>query len=1017
MTLPVVFTANGPSGYNLTNSLRFRSSASAYLNRTPSVQSSLTTWTWSAWVKLGDVSTAGRNYFMCRPAGNKYTAIYIANNILYLDFFDGSQLGLVKSANVLRDPSAWYHIVVVFDTTNATASNRIRQYINGVQVTAFNTTPVYPSQNATGVINTTGQHNISSDPTYGGSFIDGYLAEVNFIDGQALTPSSFGSTNPATGVWQPAEYTGTYGTNGFYLPFLTSSASYAGSFNGTNQLISAPANSVFNFTGDFTAECWANTSTITNASQPTLFTIGGDSGGLVVGFFSGAFYCYMLGSGGLMSAATLPLNQWVHVAWVRSGSTNTLYINGIASATATVSGTLSSTGGVTVGKTGSSGSSFQYFQGLVSNFRVNNTAVYTSNFTPPTSALTAISGTQLLTLQNATIIDNSTNAFTITNTNSVTTSSANPFTFSISQDRSGNGNNWTPNNISLTAGVTYDSMTDVPTLTSATTANYAVLNPLSTSTNITVSNGNLQSTCNSNSSNNTTIGTFAIPVGVKTYYEVTNTGGTSQYVGVTGYNNLSPSALTASSGSYTDSAALTYYASNGAIEKAGALQFSGSSYTTNDVIGVAVDYSGANPTIQFYKNNVAQGSAYSVTPATNLYVMGIVWSSASQAFNFGQQGFTYTPPTGFVALNTFNLPTSTIVNGGKCMDATIYTGDGLQTKSFTNTFGFKPDLVWSKIRSGTTQGTGVFDSVRGTTGQSLDTASLSAEGIWNGALSSEYGYVSAFNSNGFSVNDGSVATTGGYVNYSGRTYVAWQWQAGQGTTSSNTSGSITSTVSVNATAGFSVVTYTGSGSNGTIGHGLGVAPKMIIVKRRDTGVGDTNWPVYNAYLNGGTNPAQYHLFLNLTNAQGGASVIWNDTAPTSSVFSVGTYSETNGSGGTFVAYCWSEIAGFSKFTSYVGNASTDGPFVYCGFRPKFIMTKAISTGSIWGMWDSSRNTYNAAGNVLQAQSSDAEISPYNIDILSNGFKMRDTNSNWNGSGQTFIVMAFAENPFKNALAR
>jgi len=257
------------------------------------------------------------------------------------------------------------------------------------------------------------------------------MAEINFIDGTALTPSSFGTTD-AYGIWQPIPYTGAYGTNGFYLPFRPANASFAGSFNGTNQLISVAANSAFNFTGDFTAECWYYTSTVTNTTQPTLFTIGDDSIGLVVGFYAGNFYCYMLGTGGLMSGVTPPLNQWVHLAWVRVGSTNTLYLNGVAQTTATKSGTLSSTGGVTVGKSGSSGTSFGYFQGSVSNFRLNNTAVYTANFTPPTSPLTAISGTQLLTLQNATIVDNSTNAFSVTNTNSVTMSSANPFNFSVS---------------------------------------------------------------------------------------------------------------------------------------------------------------------------------------------------------------------------------------------------------------------------------------------------------------------------------------------------------------------------------------------------------------------------------------------------------------------------------------------------------------------------------------------------------------------------------------------------------
>jgi hypothetical protein len=333
------------------------------------------------------------------------------------------------------------------------------------------------------------------------------------------------------------------------------------------------------------------------------------------------------------------------------------------------------------------------------------------------------------------------------------------------------------------------------------------------------------------------------------------------------------------------------------------------------------------------------------------------------------------------------------------MDATLYTGN-LTGQSITNAAAFQPDLVWIKSRSAATDHK-LTDSVRGATKALISDTT--------GAETTDATGMTAFNTNGF--------TVGADTNYNNTsaTYVGWQWQAGQGSSGSNTNGTITSTVSVNATAGFSVVTYTGTGANATVGHGLGVAPKMVIVKRRNT-VGVTyDWYVYHANLTS----AAYTLYLDLTNAQTSATTVWNSTAPTSSVFSIGTNAGLNQSAGTYVAYCWAEIAGFSKFGSYTGNGSTDGPFVYLGFRPKFVMIKSSSVaGSNWEIWDSSRMTYNPTFNDLSANTSAAEGAAYGTDdFLSNGFKLRDANGGTNSSGTTYIYMAFAENPFKNANAR
>jgi hypothetical protein len=382
--------------------------------------------------------------------------------------------------------------------------------------------------------------------------------------------------------------------------------------------------------------------------------------------------------------------------------------------------------------------------------------------------------------------------------------------------------------------------------------------------------------------------------------------------------------------------------------------------------------------------------------ASNTYFPAITNNNSSFATNFGQRPFSYTPPTGFVALNTYNLPDSTIKKGNTVMDATTYTGNGTG-QSVVNAGTFKPDLVWVKSRS-TADWHQLVDSRRGV-GLTLATNSTAGDQSYPTSIT-------AFNSNGFTVG---VDATGGW-NINGTTIVGWQWQAGQGSTSSNTSGSITSTVSVNTTAGFSVATFTPPGSGSfTFGHGLGVAPKMVICKNRSS---SDNWLSWHGSL-GGT---QY-LLLNTTGAAATNSTIYT-ASPTSTLINCGSYFSSNA--GNYVCYSWAEIAGFSKFGSYTGNGSTDGVFVYTGFRPKYLMVKR-TTGSVyaWCVWDSARETYNVENAIITANTSNAEnTGTLYVDFLSNGFKFRSfSNGSENASGEPYIYMAFAENPFKNSLAR
>jgi hypothetical protein len=391
-------------------------------------------------------------------------------------------------------------------------------------------------------------------------------------------------------------------------------------------------------------------------------------------------------------------------------------------------------------------------------------------------------------------------------------------------------------------------------------------------------------------------------------------------------------------------------------------------------------------------------------PAVSFYNSNGAWS-----FNFGQQAFSYTAPSGFKALCTQNIPTPTINNGANYMAATLWSGSGASV-SITNTvnnISFQPDFVWVKNRSSATNHY-LWDSVRGVLKELYSN-------LTNAESTNTIG-LSAFNSNGFTLNNGDTAW-----NASGSNYVGWNWKAG-GTAVSNTSGTITSSVSAGATQGFSVVTYTGTGANATVGHGLGVAPSMIIIFERSPG-GDDHI-VYHSSLTSN----QYAIRLNTTAAQTGASgAYWNSTSPTSTVFSVGTSGESNQSTATYVAYCWAPIAGYSAFGSWTNNNSTSGTFTYLGFRPRFILLKNTDNVERWFIFDSSRQTYNIpppATSWLVPNDTSAEgangATTATIDLLSNGFKIYTTNpaaGEVSFGTRTYIYAAFAENPFKYARAR
>ena len=724
--------------YQISRSLRFNSADTAYLSRTPASAGNRKTWTFSAWIKLGST-----NPTIATPLGTIFSgsnggpSLFNSSGLRICHANDPTGTDSVRMTSaIVRDPSAWYHVVWWCDTTQV--GTRWKIYINGIEQT-LETPSGYngePAQNTDLSINSTAQHLIGQ---YAGSYFDGYLTEINFIDGQALTPSSFGETDTITGRWKAKAYSGTYGTNGFYLKFADN-----------------------------------------------------------------------------------------------SGTTST-----------------------TLGK-----------------------------------------------------------------------------------DSSLNGNNWTPNNFSVTVGAGNDSLVDSPTNYGADSynitvdnsrGNYNTFNPLSNVTTATLTNGNLDAGASA-----IAIGSIGMSSG-KWYWEITSTGGATAV------------------GMYGVSATSTRSVAAGVTE---GFRF--------DSVAGTLDYT-------------VNGSTFTsiATGLTSIpYFIYVSTAAATTAsLNCGQRLFSYTMPSGYKALCTTNLTTPIIKKPGSYFDALIYTGTGASNS--ISSLGFSPDLVWIKSRGGATSHA-IYDTSRGVQAQ-LSSDTTGAE------VTSSTG-LTAFGSNGFTIGTSTL------VNTSGTQYVAWAWDEAP-------------------ISGFDIVSYQGDGSAGrNISHNLGVVPKFIIVKNRVTAGFD--FVVYHASMN--ATPQNGYMALNGTLGYSVNSTIWNNTAPTSSVFTVGTNTALNKTGENHIAYLWAEVEGFSKIGSYVGNSSADGIFVWCGFRPRYILFKNPSGGTYWQIYDAARNTYNVVNSDLYAGNAASEQADASLDILSNGFKARSITYI---NDATINFVAFAESPFKYARAR
>ena len=562
----------------------------------------------------------------------------------------------------------------------------------------------------------------------------------------------------------------------------------------------------------------------------------------------------------------------------------------------------------------------------------------------------------------------------------------------IGKDSSGNGNNWTPNGI-----VVGDAVKDTPT------NNFCTLNPLNANKNrgqASFSRANLRMT---SSSGNRGFTTGTMKAQGKFYFEVLNKSN-SGFVGICEIDRGTHQSL-------------DFYQGTPRIDGS-AINPGTGQFSSGDIMGVKVDIDAKS--IEFFRNG---SSVYSTTYTTDAEYFPFIEDtsggrSTDAIANFGQdssfdgektaQGntdangkgdFYYSVPSGYKALCSANQPDPTIKLPNKHFAAFTYTGTGSSgdVVNITNSnVDFTPDWVWVKTRNVTNDHI-LSDAVRGGNKYLVSSESYAEQ--------TDTDKIRAFIQNGFE------SGTDGDTNWSGgRPFVAWNWNAG-GSTVSNSDGSRTSSVRANPTAGFSIVTYTGNGSSGaTVGHGLGVAPQVIFVKTRTTG---DHWAVYHHKL-GNTKI----VYLNLTNSPATSSGYWNNTTPSSSVFTLGNDNKTNKSGDNYVAYCFNDVESFSKFGEYSGNNANDGTYVHLNFRPAFLMVKRTDSTRDWIIYDSARSTTNTIDDFLEANYASAEqtSSSRSVDFLSNGFKFRNNSGDMNGSG-TYLYFAWAESPFKNANAR
>lgn len=1009
------------NGFGVTNNNTVLVSSSPKLPVLGSALGSTTTWTWSGWVKRTTVGTSQRILSYADAAGWDSALLFDSSNKLrFYETQNSSFIWDVKTNAAYAETTQWFHITCVLDTTNAVASQRVKLYVNGVQITSL-ATATYPSQNTTGNYNNATYNNLVIGgyyPDRSSDALDAYLAEVNFIDGQALTPSSFG-TFDANNNWAPKTYTGTYGVGGFRLDFSDADAgmtnpSWAVPNAGMGKDVSGNGNyfqavgfghwgaTVQSFTTVGTTS-WTAPAGVTSVNYLVVAgggsgggqgpSGGGGAGGVVTGTLAvtpGNSYTVTVGAGGISTGGSVdgngrPGNNSVF-------STVTAIGGGGGIAYSQDSGTWASsgvgnggsgggggTGGLGTpgqgnnggaGRAGSGGlnSGDGYNSGAGGGAGMAAVAVAPNSGAPGGAGrLVSITGSDVYYGggggggMDSARVGGGASGGVGGGGNSNQGSNGSAATANTGGGGGGGSNRSGSGGAGYSGG---DGGSGIVVLAySATgarrTKSYdpvydAPVDTVDSSGNIIGNYATWRSGSTVSEGNLTLFGT-----GATSSASLTSTTGKWYAEFTCIYGSVGDTNTF-----YINGGNIALYGTSGNAYYNGSWQnFGGSSYGNGDIIGCAVDMDAGSVT--FYKNNVAQPTLTIAGTANGplVFASGNSAGNSNSGYyaNFGQQGFTYTPPTGFKALNTKNLK-----------DVGSYN----LPDSFGN-FINTPDLVWYKSRSAVI-GSGLEDTVRGP-GQVL-TISQTGSAAVNG--------ITQFLPNGIVLGTDSVANT------SGTTYVSWMWNRGK-------------------VPGFDIVTYTGNGLAQTIPHNLGQTPAFFAVKNFTNGT-NSNWMVYHKNVG-----AQYAANFNSTAQFGASTGYFNDTAPGPTNFTVGNNANVSTANVSYVAYLWAEVPGFSKMGEWTGNSSADGPFVYCGFRPKYILLKrATDSAANWDILDTVRNPINPTTQRLLGESTAAEFANLSsmIDFTANGFKLRNTDTSYNSSVK-YVFVAYAEAPFKYANAR
>ena len=896
-------------------------------------------------------------------SGRFYAAINTSRTI-NLEYFG---VGTITLSGATVTANTWNHLAIT------RSGSTMRGFINGVL--AGSTTSL------TGTIGNAGSTFIGASGT-GTAPINGYISNLRIVNGTALYTTPFvppvspfinisntklllNATNAniydATGE-NVIETVGNAQVSTAVKKWGASSVA----FDGTGDYLLIPSTNAPTQFGsqDFTIEMWIYSTSIGN--QQMIFSNRIAASGNTHfdwQIFTSKLYWGTTSTNVCVGVTNLSSNTWYHIAVSRIGTTTRQFINGVLDVSSTTSYTLSGNAVTNIGTNGTYAPTLYPFVGYIQDVRVSKgVGRYSGNFTPPTAAFAY-------------------NQYDICN------------------------QQWTPTNISVTAGVNQDNLADSPSdygtdtgLGGQVRGNYATMNALRPSSYgaAILTNGSLNAAQNTTAYVSST-STVAVSSG-KWYWEVTcGVAGFVTSIGIT--SNPAVNGITAGIVTYHYDGTKYIGATNSAY---------GAAYTNNDVIGFALDLDAG--TLVCYKNGASQGTLTSGLSGT-YYAYTTLYGSNNVNFNFGQRAFSYTAPSGFKCLVSTNLPTVNGIGATSSTQATdyfntvIWTGNGTNPRSITG-IGFQPDMVWSKSRS-QPYSHGLYDVVRGAGGNKrlYPNETYPENGI-AGAEGTAYGSLTSFDSDGFSVNAGTLNNI--WFNSNNETYVAWNWKA-NGAGVANTAGTIPSTVSANTTSGCSIVTYTGTGANATVGHGLGVAPSFITIKQRN---GTWSWMTYHANI-----PVNSYLLLNAIDAAATSRPDVYNGAPSSTVINIGNNATINGSGLTYVAYCFAPVSGFSAMGSYTGNGSTDGPMIFTNFRPAFVLIKQSNTTSNWTLLDDQRLGYNVDNNPLFPNLANAEGTTDLADLLSNGFKIRATDASVNTSAGTYIYAAFAEFPFKYARAR